>query len=592
MAVFLKKIFIDNFKSYNEPQWIDVSTLNVFMGANSSGKSTALQTLLTIKQTIECNSPNIDLLLSGKFVTLGDFQEVINDSQKGYIKIGVALEYQSELGDGIDTTCFIWTFKERDNITVLSDLEVVINEENICLSKRDDQKYAINFNERSTEFLIDLKNLMLGSLYVQYDEIFNNIFQQLLNELLMGVLRTKKVEQVNKSEMVAISGTEKFYLLLMGGGLNRIKNRTNKDQKIIKEIIDLIIEYSKLQFAEYERTDNMPRILKETILLNALSECSPEDMLKIKQIIDKYREKMAEYKAVPNDEKTKNLKYSRVFNDLSRAGKDEKENRDSDIANIMYFSMVYRRFIQDIIKNIFYIGPIREKPQGLYNIGFESIPKYVGTTGAYFASVLLRENKVKKYILPDNEIDTITLEEAVDEWANHLNIASEISVEQKNSFGFSVSVKNIQYKKSDIMNVGIGTSQVLPVLISGLLSEKKEILMFEQPELHLHPYSQSRLADFFVMLSKNGRKIFVETHSEYMILRLRYHVLVGNIREDQIAINFFQNKNGTKIKKGKLNSYGNLEYPEDFKDETQELLNSLIAAAMTKGKKDDKKCID
>ena len=86
MAVFLKKIFIDNFKSYNEPQWIDVSTLNVFMGANSSGKSTALQTLLTIKQTIECNSPNIDLLLSGKFVTLGDFQEVINDSQKGYIK--------------------------------------------------------------------------------------------------------------------------------------------------------------------------------------------------------------------------------------------------------------------------------------------------------------------------------------------------------------------------------------------------------------------------------------------------------------------------------------------------------------------------
>ena len=57
MAVFLKKIFIDNFKSYNEPQWIDVSTLNVFMGANSSGKSTALQTLLTIKQTIECNSP-------------------------------------------------------------------------------------------------------------------------------------------------------------------------------------------------------------------------------------------------------------------------------------------------------------------------------------------------------------------------------------------------------------------------------------------------------------------------------------------------------------------------------------------------------
>ena len=38
MAVFLKKIFIDNFKSYNEPQWIDVSTLNVFMGLIVVGK--------------------------------------------------------------------------------------------------------------------------------------------------------------------------------------------------------------------------------------------------------------------------------------------------------------------------------------------------------------------------------------------------------------------------------------------------------------------------------------------------------------------------------------------------------------------------
>ena len=248
MAVFLKKIFIDNFKSYNEPQWIDVSTLNVFMGANSSGKSTALQTLLTIKQTIECNSPNIDLLLSGKFVTLGDFQEVINDSQKGYIKIGVALEYQSELGDGIDTTCFIWTFKERDNITVLSDLEVVINEENICLSKRDDQKYAINFNERSTEFLIDLKNLMLGSLYVQYDEIFNNIFQQFLNELLMGVLRTKKVEQVNKSEMVAISGTEKFYLLLMMIKINRLVMAMNMGgDDFVEKPFDLNVLTAKIQ---------------------------------------------------------------------------------------------------------------------------------------------------------------------------------------------------------------------------------------------------------------------------------------------------------------------------------------------------------
>ena len=79
----------------------------------------------------------------------------------------------------------------------------------------------------------------------------------------------------------------------------------------------------------------------------------------------------------------------------------------------------------------------------------------------------------------------------------HLDIASSVYVDKRNSFGFSVSVENMERVKSDIMNVGIGTSQVLPVLISVLLSEPGEILIFEQPELHLHPYSQSRLADMF-----------------------------------------------------------------------------------------------
>ena len=176
----------------------------------------------------------------------------------------------------------------------------------------------------------------------------------------------------------------------------------------------------------------------------------------------------------------------------------------------------------------------------------------------------------------------MSLLEALDEWAIHLNVASEIKVEKKNSFGFSVSVFNTQRQKSDIMNVGIGTSQVLPVLITGLLSESGEYLLFEQPELHLHPYSQSRLADFFVELVKQGRKIIVETHSEYFVLRMRYQILVNGISENDIMINFFQNKGGTRISQGKLSGYGNLQYPEDFRDETQKLLDDLMNAALEK----------
>jgi predicted ATPase len=84
MALVLKGIEIENFKSYAEKQYIHFSNLSVLLGANSSGKSTALQALLIMKQTIECNSPDEELLLSGKYVALGDFDDVISDSQKDF----------------------------------------------------------------------------------------------------------------------------------------------------------------------------------------------------------------------------------------------------------------------------------------------------------------------------------------------------------------------------------------------------------------------------------------------------------------------------------------------------------------------------
>ena len=77
MDYSISSITIENFKSYSTLQKINISDLSVFLGANSSGKSTALQTLLAIKQTMECNSRDIDLLLSGKYVALGDFEDVV-----------------------------------------------------------------------------------------------------------------------------------------------------------------------------------------------------------------------------------------------------------------------------------------------------------------------------------------------------------------------------------------------------------------------------------------------------------------------------------------------------------------------------------
>ena len=70
-------------------------------------------------------------------------------------------------------------------------------------------------------------------------------------------------------------------------------------------------------------------------------------------------------------------------------------------------------------------------------------------------------------------------------------------------------------------DVGIGISQVVPVLVMALQGQKR-LLAIEQPELHLHPKLQAELADLFVEASLGDRRntIILETHSELIPLRL------------------------------------------------------------------------
>ncbi len=68
--------------------------------------------------------------------------------------------------------------------------------------------------------------------------------------------------------------------------------------------------------------------------------------------------------------------------------------------------------------------------------------------------------------------------------------------------------------------MGLGISQVLPILYASLCIENEDIFI-EQPELHLHPAAQSELADEFIKSINNNNNSFkIETHSEHLLLRL------------------------------------------------------------------------
>lgn len=588
MGVFLKKIIIENFKSYGKKAEIEVSDLSAFLGANSSGKSTALQALLILKQTIECNSPGMDLLLCGRYVTLGDFDDVINDHSKKYFKIGVLLENEgknekSEVKPGYQIE---WEFiKDQDNSGIkLGSVIIQHNLNTITLQAKEKGKYRIFFNDQITELSVKLTNLILKDWIIHYDQSFNLIYMDLINDIVKSSYGKKTWRAYAKEPAFLRSADSMYFQMIRNRNVDGEEDITENSEveSLSVKLVELLNEYSRTQTKYIKDDVGMPDEIKNDIIKNAIYHSKEPN--KFKEFYEIYKNKLEEYKnGIPPLEAWKGECY--VYDNFLNA-RDDKDS-SQEISEIQFSMDTYKNFEKQVLKKIFFVGPIRENPKGLYNIGFDTIPKYVGPTGAYFASVLLHQNKRKEYFFPDDETEVTSLLEALDNWMEHLNVANEVKVDRNNSFGFSVSIANTQNKMSDIMNVGIGTSQVLPVLITGLLSEPGEVLIFEQPELHLHPYSQSRLADFFIELVKHGRKVIIETHSEYFILRLRYHVLIEDISSDKISICFFQNKGETEVKHCEISGFGNLDYPDDFRDETQQLLDELMNAALMKR---DNKC--
>jgi predicted ATPase len=177
------------------------------------------------------------------------------------------------------------------------------------------------------------------------------------------------------------------------------------------------------------------------------------------------------------------------------------------------------------------------------------------------------------------------LVDAVRDWLEYLGIANKVATEDKGKLGHELTISTSNADNfHDLTHVGVGVSQALPIVVLSLLADTGSTLIFEQPELHLHPRVQTRLADFFMSLIFAGKQCVVETHSEYLVSRLRYlSAMAVDVPISKLIKIYFVEKPAdqsiyTEVKITETGVISN--WPDGFFDETERNSAEIIKAQL------------
>lgn len=166
-----------------------------------------------------------------------------------------------------------------------------------------------------------------------------------------------------------------------------------------------------------------------------------------------------------------------------------------------------------------------------------------------------------------------SLLKALESWINFFELGTKLEISDLGVLGLQVFIDG-----KNLYHLGSGVSQILPVLTACLLAEPGSLTIIEQPELHLHPAAQQKLADFFLVMSQSGRNLLIETHSEYMINRTRRDVALSKADAKDIQLFFAERGDDeTTIREANLTGSGGFEYwPKGFFSQTEEDLLEIL----------------
>lgn len=222
----------------------------------------------------------------------------------------------------------------------------------------------------------------------------------------------------------------------------------------------------------------------------------------------------------------------------------------------------------DELGRIIYLGPVRRLAQRDY-VWAGRMPAHIGDDGAKAVDALIASGVARQAAKKRSEpapAEAQLFEQTI-HWLKAMNLADGLSIRALgNSARYELLIENGD-QASNLKDVGVGVSQVIPVIVAALFAQPGHIVIVEEPESHLHPLAQSKLAELLAQVSKERNVQFiVETHSEHLFRRMQTLIAKQQITPKDAAM-YFVERDGkaARMRPLELDDFGRVKnWPEGF----------------------------
>ena len=219
--------------------------------------------------------------------------------------------------------------------------------------------------------------------------------------------------------------------------------------------------------------------------------------------------------------------------------------------------------VESNIFNTIHLTGLRGNPERIYRLT-STDPLFPGRFEYYAASVIHEWQETA-----DERLKKVT------NALHTLELTGAVATKKIGDVAIEVQVGRLPHTSTDetdmvnIADVGIGVSQVLPVLVAVIAAEPGQLVYIEQPELHLHPNAQVKLAQVLADAAIRGVRVVAETHSSLLLLGIQTLVAEGKLSPELVKLHWFsRNEDGiTEVNSVDLDEAGTYgEWSVDFND--------------------------